>query len=265
MLFFRGVIVITHKKRYDERMKIIPKKLMAVFAGCALVMSASAKTSFNGNLSADEKTRLSRGEVVIVNTGNTKKICLETDNATAKELISVMKSLKPAYFAEVLQVKPYRGNEDLIERIQKELLDVEGYAGIPYYSVRHDKWYNLYDWAKIVSRSTTAKQTQTVADVYMAPFGQFQADISLENRGEEILYLFSNKTKMILEEKITAAGPQKMKSGIAVFRDGDNWILYGAGGVDALSLFFLRDRIETSFINRIKSFTVYFIQKVDSK
>ena len=246
-------------------MKIIPKKLMAVFAGCALVMSASAKTSFNGNLSADEKTRLSRGEVVIVNTGNTKKICLETDNATAKELISVMKSLKPAYFAEVLQVKPYRGNEDLIERIQKELLDVEGYAGIPYYSVRHDKWYNLYDWAKIVSRSGTAKQTQMVADVYMAPFGQFQADISLENRGEEILYLFSNKTKMILEEKITAAGPQKMKSGIAVFRDGDNWILYGAGGVDALSLFFLRDRIETSFINRIKSFTVYFIQKVDSK
>lgn len=265
VFFFRGVIVIAHKKRYDERMKIIPKKLMAVFAGCALVMSASAKTSFNENLSADEKARLSRGEVVIVNTGNTKKICLETDNATAKELISVMKSLKPAYFAEVLQVKPYRGNEDLIARIQKELLDVEGYAGIPYYSVRHDKWYNLYDWAKIVSRSTTAKQTQVVADVYMAPFGQFQADISLENRGEEILYLFSNKTKMILEEKITAAGPQKMKSGIAVFRDGDNWILYGAGGVDALSLFFLRDRIETSFINRIKSFTVYFIQKVDSK
>lgn len=264
-VFFRGVIVIAHKKRYDERMKSIPKKLMAVFACCALVMSASAKTSFNENLSADEKARLSRGEVVIVNTGNTKKICLETDNATAKELISVMKSLKPAYFAEVLQVKPYRGNEDLIARIQKELLDVEGYAGIPYYSVRHDKWYNLYDWAKIVSKSGTAKQTQMVADVYMAPFGQFQADISLENRGEEILYLFSNKTKMILEEKITAAGPQKMKSGIAVFRDGDNWILYGAGGVDALSLFFLRDRIETSFINRIKSFTVYFIQKVDSK
>ena len=238
-------------------MKIILKSVIASFA-FFLAAGANAKTSFNSRLSAEEKNRLSRGEVVIVNTGNTKKICIDTDDPTASRLIDTMKALKPSYFAEVIQVKPYKGNEDLISKIRAELVNVEGYAGIPYYSVRHDKWYELYDWAKILSRKDSAQKTEMVANVYMAPFGEFKADIAL-------LYMFSNASKMILEEKITAAGPGKMKSGIAVFRDGDNWILYGAGGVDAISLFFLRDRIETSFINRIKAFTVYFIKKMDEK
>ncbi len=241
-------------------------KTKAIIATIAFLFAAAANaaTSFNTNLSGDEKKRIENGEVVIVNTGNTKKICLETDNAAAKELISTMKALKPAYFAEVIQVKPYKGNENLLEKIKAELLNVEGYAGIPYYSVRHDKWYNLYEWAKILSKDFSNPQnSKMTADVYMKPFGEFQADITLEEKGGTLLYMFTNKTKMILEEKITAAGPNKMKSGIVVFRDGDNWILYGAGGVDAISLFFLRDRIETSFINRIKSFTVYFIKQVD--
>ena len=245
-------------------MKILKASISLILLFVAL-NAVSAKTSFNKYLSDSDKVRLNKGEVVIVNTGNTKKICIETDNPTAKKLINTMTTLKPSYFAEIIQVKPYKGNEDLIERIKKELLNVEGYAGIPYWSERHERYYDLYDWAKVLSRADNGTNTKMVADVYMSPFGEFETNISLEQSYDGLLYLFSNKTKMIVEEKFTAAGPEKMKSGIAVFRDGDNWVLYGAGGVDALSLFFLRDRIETSFINRIKSFTAYFIQKVDTK
>ena len=139
---------------------------------------------------------------------------------------------------------------------------MEGYAGIPYWSVRHERYYDLYDWAKVISKSENAGNVQMKADVYMSPFAEVGMDITIEQTGSSLFYMLTNTTKMYYEEKFKVTNPGGMKSGIAVFRDGDNWILYGAGGVDALSVFFLRDRVETSFINRIKSFTAYFIQKV---
>ncbi len=232
--------------------------LIAIFA----LTSLNATTSFNKNLSESDRAKINSGEVVIVNTGNTKKICLDSDNKAAIKLIETMMELKPAYFAEVIQVKPYRGNEDLVERLKQELLNVEGYAGIPYWSVRHERYYDLYDWAKVISKSENAGNVQMKADVYMSPFAEVGMDITIEQTGSSLFYMLTNTTKMYYEEKFKVTNPGGMKSGIAVFRDGDNWILYGAGGVDALSVFFLRDRVETSFINRIKSFTAYFIQKV---
>ena len=53
-----------------------------------------------------------------------------------------------------------------------------------------------------------------------------------------------------------------MKSAITVFRDGDNWVLYAIGGVDTYKIFFLEDRVETSFINRIKSFCSFIFTKI---
>ena len=55
-----------------------------------------------------------------------------------------------------------------------------------------------------------------------------------------------------------------MVSCITVFRDGDNWILYGIGGVDALKLWFIEDRVETSFINRIKTFCNFIFTKLEN-
>ena len=53
-----------------------------------------------------------------------------------------------------------------------------------------------------------------------------------------------------------------MKSIIAIVKEGNSWILYGIGAVNAPDLFFLRDRIETSFMNRIKTFCSYFFKKL---
>jgi hypothetical protein len=53
-----------------------------------------------------------------------------------------------------------------------------------------------------------------------------------------------------------------MKSVILLFRHEDNWILYGVGGVKALKVSFLEKRIETSFINRIKTFCNFVFTKI---
>lgn len=239
------------------------KNITAAILLLVALNSASAASFFNKYLSTSDRQKIENGEVVILNTGNTKKICLDTDNKAAAKLIQTMQALKPAYFAEVIQVKPYKGNENLVELIKNELLNVEGYAGIPYWSVRHERYYDLYDWAKVISRQDKGQNIDMKIKAYMSPFGEVGMDVTVEQIGTSLFYMFSNNTKMYYEDKFKVTDPQGMKSGIVVFRDGENWILYGAGGVDALSLFFLRDRVETSFINRIKSFTAYFINKVD--
>ena len=56
-----------------------------------------------------------------------------------------------------------------------------------------------------------------------------------------------------------------MKSIVVIVRQGDSWVLYGVGAVDAPSIFFLRDRVETSFMNRIKTFCTFFFNKNKDK
>ena len=55
-----------------------------------------------------------------------------------------------------------------------------------------------------------------------------------------------------------------MKTEVAVFSspDGTHTVLYGWGGVDVPPLFFMRKRIETAFINRIKSFCAYVFSAI---
>ena len=75
-------------------------------------------------------------------------------------------------------------------------------------------------------------------------------------------YELKNMENLIYHEKFTAVKSKKMVSCITVFRDGDNWVLYAIGGVDVPKLWFLKDRIETSFMNRIKTFCNFIFSKI---
>ena len=53
-----------------------------------------------------------------------------------------------------------------------------------------------------------------------------------------------------------------MKSLILLFKDGDNWVLYGIGAVKAPKLAMFEKRIERSFINKTKTFCSYVFSKI---
>ena len=61
---------------------------------------------------------------------------------------------------------------------------------------------------------------------------------------------------------MTVVRPEKMQSFVYAFVYNDFIVLYGIGGVNAPSVFFLRERIETSFINRIKTFCKFIFEKI---
>ena len=222
----------------------------------------SLPISFNSNLSEEERATVEEGKILIKNTGSWKKLCLTTENEGFKEIQKELAELKPAYLAEIVMVKPYEGNENLIEEYDSMIMNIEDYAGIPYYSVQHKKWFDLYSSAKIISSKESENGSHLLADLNMEPFGTINMDIKTEKNENYYLYQSTNLNNLRFKDKINCVGEKKMKSMIVIYKDNDKWILYGVGAVDAPLIPFLKGRIETSFMNRIKSFCSYFFDKM---
>ena len=218
-------------------------------------------SAFNTKLSAAEKTSLENGQPVIRKLKSVKDFSITSTNSKIVEAQDTVKAIKPAYLAEIIQVMPYAGNENLPEKLSAMIMDVSSYAGIPYWSDQWKQYFDLYSSAQIKS-STVSGGVQTVkADLVMEPFGTINTTITSRKSSDSYYYVSTNDNKLKYSG-ITCVDPGKMKSIIVIVRDGNSWILYGIGAVNAPDVFFLRDRIETSFMNRIKTFCSYFFKKL---
>ncbi len=228
-----------------------------------LLLSSSLFSNdiFNSKLTAQEKKKLENGEILIRNIGKAKNMSLNPVTDGAQDVIDAIYDLDPAYLAEVIQVRPYEGNEHLLDELQPLLLDIEGYVGIPYYSERNGSYYDLYSSAEVLSKNISENSGSLNADLYMSPFGNINVDIAFDSNESELFYSMTN-TGNVKYEGINIVREENMQSLVYVFRYEDSIVLYGIGGVDAFSIFFLRDRIETSFINRIKTFCQFIFEKL---
>jgi hypothetical protein len=237
------------------------------FCAAALLVCARARGAsfspglFNGNVTAEERVKLSSGDVLIRNIGKAKNISLNPVNPTAKKAITVIQSLNPSYLAEVIQVRPYKEEERVIDRMRDILLDVPSYKGIPYWSVTHQRWFELYSSAVVRSRQTQDAATVISAELVMDPFTPIDAEITVAVEDASLFYFMENKNNL-KTSGITAVKENCMNSIIIVFRDGDFLVLYGIGGVKAPAVLFLKERLERSFMNRIKTFCMFVYEKL---
>ena len=237
------------------------KTLFSLFFLLSLTVAAFSDP-FNSKLTASEREQIASGEILIKNINYEKFMCLQRgESELGDKLLAEIRDLNPKYLAEVIQIKPYKGNEDLPQRLETMLNNVPEYAGIPYYSVRAEQWYNLYDSAEIVETTEKSDGKFIKADLKMEPFDLVQEDIELTRGKDTILYTAVNTNKLRYFDKFDCVWPRKMKICILLLRDGDNWVLYGIGGVNAPRVPFFTERIQTSFINRINTFCTFIFQK----
>lgn len=247
----------------DKKIKI---SIIATFMFCLAAQCIFAGV-FNSNLTAEEQKTLNRGEVLIKNIGNQKNMSLNKDyNTDCQALAEEIDVLNPKYLAEIIEIKPYKGNENLPEILTELLYNVSDYKGIPYYSERHQTYFNLYDSAEILKETVetqnatkTSKKLETL--FVMEPFDKVYETIYLTQTTNSVYYSSINTNKLRYLDKFDCVWPNKLKICIILFRDGDNWVLYGIGGVNAPRIPFFTERIETSFINRIKTFCNYIFTK----
>lgn len=188
---------------------------------------------------------------------------LDSNNELSLKLKSSVKDLSPKYLVEIIKIKPYIGNEDLPEKLEQLLLNVNNYAGIPLWSVKWDRYFDLYSSVEIVNFNQNENDTDITAQFEMMPFGTVEQNIKITKSKDTILYFSENTKPISYREKMECIGKKKMDMSILLFRDEDNWILYGIGGVNAPQVPFLNERIETSFINRITTFCNFIFTEIE--
>lgn len=238
------------------------KKMTSItFMLIAFIVGLNAQV-FNGKLTADEQQKLANGELIIRNIGKAKNISVNKINPVLSATVEAIEDLNPSYLAEVIRMVPYSGNENLLETLRPIILDLEDYVGIPYYSERHETYYDLYSSVDIKSFEDDGTTAKVNAVMEMSPFGGIDTDILLKTDESSLYYENMNLNNLKYQEGITVVKKNNMKSIITVFKVGDSWILYGIGGVKAPSIFFLRDRVELSFMNRIKTMCSYFFEQL---
>ena len=121
-----------------------------------------------------------------------------------------LKKLNPKYLAEIIQIKPYEGNEDLPQRLEQTLKAIPDYAGIPYYSERAEQWYDLYSSAVITSEESVDNVTDIKADFEMEPFGTVHEVIQIKKLDDSILYSAINTNKLRYHDQFDCVWPEKM-------------------------------------------------------
>jgi hypothetical protein len=152
-------------------------------------------------------------------------------------------------------------NENILKNLKTILLDIPSYVGIPYWSERHQRYFDLYSSGTVVSRQEDGATTHIGAKLSMSPFGDIHTDILLQESDGMLFYRSTNLNDLYYDG-IKCVKEQNMKSVIMVFKTDDKWILYGIGGVEAPKIFFLKNRIEVSFMNRIKTFCNFVFSKL---
>ncbi|MEE1212096.1 MAG: DUF6675 family protein [Treponema sp.] len=237
------------------------KTTIFALALVALTAVSAAALPFNDKLSAEDLETINKGEVLIKSIDKYKNMSIDSDNPGAERIRLIVNNLNPNYLAEIIQVKPIKGNEDLDVKISAVLEDVESYAGIPYWSVYHNRYFNLYDTAKInsITEDNNSKLIDSTIDI--GPFGLTNVPINIEKNDNFLLYQMTNNQNLN-HMGITCVQKKNMKSLILLFKDGDNWVLYGIGAVKAPKLAMFEKRIERSFINKTKTFCSYVFSKI---
>lgn len=217
---------------------------------------------FNANLAEAQIQELKSGKVIIRNLKSPKETSLETNNIYANKFLKELKASSPTHFAEIIQVRPYKGSENLINELALLVMDIGSYRKIPYYAERQGAWASMFTKAEVVSCSRGNLTSVYNAVFRMPPFSEFDAVVSTTQIGDTLY--FSTKNKGKIEYKIfSAVKPEKMECGLVLFREGDYWILYGAGAVKTEASLFVKKRVNTAFVNRIKDFSMYFIKKLN--
>ena len=260
--------------------KYIPWLVNLIFAAGMIVGTScfAQETEMFQYLTDAESARLKLGETIVRTVTSYKKLSLAMEDEFFEEIKNSISQIKPNYITEVISIIPVNDDKNAIiimEKLTKEISDPAGYIGIPYWSKRQQKTYELFDKMEIISRKAKDAGEEIEVLQHMEPFDNFRVRYKYnsymfygsDKTGEAgIRFTFTgvNLDPVIYSYRnIKAIKSGNMVWFLYVFRKGQNLIFYGVGAVNAFDLFgIIRDRLETSFMGRVESFFVYMNGKM---
>ncbi|MHB8129605.1 MAG: DUF6675 family protein [Mobilitalea sp.] len=241
--------------------------LCTVFIACFIMQPVFAAGVFD-QVSETEIKSLDRGEAIIRPLRDVNRMGLSPQvSQEAKELRARVLKLKPNYITEFMQVISVADLGESVaiqDKLVKALADVKGYIKIPYWSERFQTTYDLFDKMIIVdSRKTEDEYTIEVLQ-HMKPFNDFRAEYRYSYRHGFVRFSSVNLEPIVYTpNNFSSVSPGGMIWELYAFESAGKLNVYGIGAVKAFDfLGIFRDRLEPSFMGRVKAFFEYVSQKM---
>jgi hypothetical protein len=212
------------------------------------------------NLTDVELADLTAGGTVFRQPSSWRNLSVPPAAPFYKEMEDTIRKGGHNYIGEVILVLPKVKAESLLPRLEERLLDFEGYAGIPYWSTRREKYFDLFDWVRVTKEPAGGRKKQKdglETTQYMEPFGEYGSMYKWDFRPDSLVFSGVN-TSSLSYDAIKAVSPGNLIWRMHAYQQGDYWVFYGLGAVKAFDMLgVLRDRLSASFMGRIEAFFRY--------
>ena len=236
---------------------------LSLFAQSAIqIEDGEMNYLFNDYLTGREAMDLISGGMVCNSIGKIKYARIKNIPET-EQLFKAVKKVNPNHLAEIIKILPYKDYKNLTEVISSMLKKEESYTKVPFYVDDDGDIHYLYADAKILGISDEKGKEVIVERFLMKPLDYYTARIEAEKRGNYYFYEMKNTDKVRYKSWFNAIGKKKMIAVISVFQYGDNWIIYGLGGVDIIKLPFIDRWVDRAFYNRISAFCKFTFQRLE--
>ncbi|HNV35526.1 MAG TPA: hypothetical protein PLQ30_02285 [Rectinema sp.] len=218
-------------------------------------------------LTQEETAMLKNGEPIIRSIRSSSDMLLVPFDKDSQMLIERAKKLNGNYITEFILALPLtrKGQGTMIlDRLLKVIANVKGYVSIPYYSVRQQTTYDLFDKMDIISQTKFSEGESIVVLQHMEPFDDFRAEYRYAKIGNNLSFSGENLDSIIYSYRnLSVVAPHKMRWELYAFEKDGCLYAYGYGAVRAFDLFGLfRDRLEPSFMGRVSAFFKYIAEKM---
>jgi hypothetical protein len=234
---------------------------MAVLVLAAVSAGAQQYFGVFQGLSESELSTLKQAKPLIRQTASARSLSLAAPGPYPDEIRNAIRTLDANYVGEVIMVVQGSDSATVLNKIAKDLADVEGYVGIPYFSRQTNTTYYLFDKISVVERTVQPAGQTVVADQHMKPFADYRARYAYELRGDELRFQSENLTP-ILYKGFAAVAPGHMVWYLYGFRNDGATFLYGVGAVKAFDMLgIFGERLKVSFMGRIQAFFSYLYAK----
>jgi len=201
-----------------------------------------------------EVLSLFEGKALIRNHGSKATLRLSAFDAESSLIRKEVSQLNPNYLVELIALIPQVDVADQLSKLAALLSNIEGYVGIPYWSVREQKTYDLFDRVKVLSTKTIPGGAYIEAEQHMKPFEDYKASYQYTIESESLAFHSTNLSHLSYKG-VRAVSPGGMKWYLYVFKSGDHLVYYGLGAVRAFDMLgLIRDRLEVSFLGRVGAF-----------
>lgn len=240
------------------------KKKLAFLLIPIFLASLSAQSFFSEKLNSQELEQAQGESTLIKKIDSYKNISIlpNTENTTA--IANAIKELKPSLVLEFIKIIPKTQDQTILESLHKILLNIENYAGIQYWSEQQKRYYDLYTSVVVNSTKEIPFGYKLNVTYDMLPFNPYKANVLLKKTDSTLFYSTIN-TELMKFKGVPAIKKEDFHFYIVAQETEDSVILYGLGAVDAPILPFVKDRIEVSFTNRIKTFCQFIFKEVTPK